>query len=264
MTLQEAPTERASQRNDDRSSRPQNPKSRTTLVPSRSASRASQISRPSSTSRFPSASLSPNSGIIQASGVSRSAACSEASALARTVLPAPGRPTIRNNVATEPSCRKLADPRRRSRPAAAQPAAESRGCIVSMSMIRPSHRHDKMRAWTSLKLFHPVKKVRPMDAGIRFRSRALRVSAGGEGAATTSDEPRQQDGPTEPDRGTAPVAGSYLARSDPTGERTHLQMPGPDATPGRFETQQIHRDRAQGRVGIASSRCTELPTPRST
>jgi len=61
-----------------------------------------------------------------------------------------------------------------------------------------------------------------------------------------SDELRRQDGPAEPDRGSAPVAGSYLARSDPTGERTHLQMPYADATLSRFQTQQIHR--ARGRV----------------
>jgi hypothetical protein len=42
-----------------------------------------------------------------------------------------------------------------------------------------------------------------------------------------SDEPRRQDGPAEPDRGTAPVAAPYLARSDPTGEGTHLQMTCP-------------------------------------
>ena len=58
------------------------------------------MSRPSSTSRFPPASDSPNSGIIQASGLSRSAPCSAASSFARVVLPAPGSPTIRNNVAT--------------------------------------------------------------------------------------------------------------------------------------------------------------------
>ena len=61
-----------------------------------------------------------------------------------------------------------------------------------------------------------------------------------------SDELRRQDGPAEPDRGSAPVAGSYLARSDPTGERTHLQMPYADATLSRFQTQQIHRDRGRG------------------
>ena len=87
------PTERASHRNDDRSSRPQNLKSSTTFVPSRSASRASQMNRPSSTSRFPAASGSPNKGIIQASGLSRSAACSAARLFACMVLPAPGRPT---------------------------------------------------------------------------------------------------------------------------------------------------------------------------
>jgi hypothetical protein len=73
-----------------------------------------------------------------------------------------------------------------------------------------------------------------------------------------SDEPRRLNGPAEPACDTAPVAGSYPARSDPTGEGTHLQMTCPDATPGRFETQQIHRDRGAAGNGIASSRSTEL------
>jgi len=88
-----------SQRSDDRSSRVHNRKSSTTLVPSRSTSRGSQMRRPSSTSRLPTGCGSPNNGIIHASGVNRSAACSSARSMALIVLPAPGRPTIRNKVA---------------------------------------------------------------------------------------------------------------------------------------------------------------------
>jgi hypothetical protein len=68
-----------------------------------------------------------------------------------------------------------------------------------------------------------------------------------------SDELRRQGGPAEPDRGTAPVAVPYLARSDPTGEGTHLQMTCLDATLGRFETQHIHRDRGTGSARKSSS-----------
>ena len=50
-TWHDAPAEPASQRTAERSSRDQNPKSRITLVPSRSASRASQMSRPSSSGK---------------------------------------------------------------------------------------------------------------------------------------------------------------------------------------------------------------------
>jgi hypothetical protein len=82
----------------------QNPKSSTTLVPSRSICRATQMSRPSSTSRLPSASGLPNSGIIHSSGVSRSAWCAAASSFACVVFPALGSPTIRNNVATRRYC----------------------------------------------------------------------------------------------------------------------------------------------------------------
>ena len=70
------------------------PRVQHTLVPSRSASRATQMSRPSSTSRLPAGCGSPNRGSIDQSGVNRSAACSAARLLARMVLPDPGRPTI--------------------------------------------------------------------------------------------------------------------------------------------------------------------------
>jgi hypothetical protein len=99
------------QRIADLSSRDQHPKSRTTLVPSLSASSPSQSSRPSSTSRFPAACGSPNSGIIHSSGVSRSALCSLASCRALVVFPAPGRPTVRNNVVTP---RSFKETRRRT------------------------------------------------------------------------------------------------------------------------------------------------------
>src|SRR4051812_5120123 len=89
-----APTFDAKYFSADRSSRPQTPKSSTTLVPASKALIASQMKRPSRTSRFPSASLWLKSGIIQSSGVSRMAANSAANSLARVVLPEPGRPTV--------------------------------------------------------------------------------------------------------------------------------------------------------------------------
>ena len=109
------------------------------------------------------------------------------------------------------------------------------------------------------------------EAGVRLRSRAFRVSADGVGAATTADEPRQQDGPGELDRVSCSVARSDFRRSGRDSNLARHLSPHVEAIPRCFEAQVAGHPRGAGtrprRSAVAHVRASDpftstRPEPR--
>src|SRR6476661_3818138 len=104
--------------------------------------------------------------------------------------------------------------------------------------LRPCHRSGRRRLEAPRTEDAPMATL-PREAGIRLRSRGLRVSADGVGAATTSDEPRRQDGPAELNRGGPSVARPDFPRSDGDSNWARYLSPSVEAIPRCFEAQAL-------------------------